>query len=279
MNQNFKHKLILFLGPEKTGSTSIYEFFSKSFSIKTSRKTKELYFWDKYFFNGFDWYISKFNGPSNTNYIDFSPTYFRSTEACNRIISSEIEDLTTVITLRHPINRAYSHYLHLLKYGLEDKSFIECLEDDNELKASSSYKEKLTEWSKVSKDSKKCFILIFEDIIGNTSFIKQFAMDALKLDPVGEKPIELKKLNKASVPKYPKLARFSSQLSTSLRYIGLHEIVNIAKELNLDSFTYSGNIVPRITEEEKDIASKILDAEIKIYKKLRQQSVNGYTVI
>ena len=279
MNKKFKHKLILFLGPEKTGSTSLYELFSKSFSINTSRKTKELYFWDKYFFNGFDWYISKFNGPSDTNYIDFSPTYFRSTKACNRIISSEIEDLTTVITLRHPIDRAYSHYLHLLKYGLEDKSFIECLENDNELKASSSYKEKLTEWSKVSKDSKKCFVLIFEDILGNTSFIKKFAMDALKLDPLGVEPIELKKLNKASVPKYPKLAKLSSQLTTNLRYFGLHAIVNAAKQLSLDSFIYSGNIVPRITEEEKDIASEILDTEIKIYKELRQQSVNGYTVI
>ena len=89
-SQQHIKKLILFLGPEKTATS--HDFFSTNFSIRIPRKNKELYFWDEYYNKGMNWYLNQFAGQSHDTCLDFTPTYFGSGLAYERIIKSHIQD-------------------------------------------------------------------------------------------------------------------------------------------------------------------------------------------
>lgn len=272
-------RLILFLGPEKTGSTSLYDFFSKNFSIRIPRKNKELYFWDEYYNKSINWYLNQFEGQSHDSCLDFTPTYFGSELAFKRIIKSHIQDLTFVITLRHPVKRAYSHYLHLLKYGHEPKSFKECLRSNFQMIASNSYVDNLQKWSTVSKKSIKVYVLISEEIFSNQEFIQNFGINFLKLEALNETFFEFKKINSASITKYHMLSKHLTNLSKNLRALGIHAPTNIVKKLGMHNWLYSTNNIPTISDSERNYASKLLDSEIKLYEKLRQESSEGLVVL
>ena len=277
-SQQHIKKLILFLGPEKTGSTSLHDFFSTNFSIRIPRKNKELYFWDEYYNKGMNWYLNQFAGQSHDTCLDFTPTYFGSGLAYERIIKSHIQDLTFVITLRHPVDRAYSHYLHLLKYGQERKSFKECLISNSQMIAANSYVYNLQKWSTPSEKSIKVYVLIFEEILSNQEFIQNFGINFLKLETLNKTFFELKKINNASITKYHVLSKHLSNLSKNLRALGIHAPTNIVKKLGIHNWLYSNNL-PTITDLERDYASKLLDSEIKLYQKFLQESSEGLVVL
>jgi Sulfotransferase domain len=113
----------LFLGPDKAGSSWLHEALLHHPSVYLS-EAKDLYFFDRYYDRGIDWYASQFRkaGPAHTIIGEVSPDYLASPEAPERIATCLGQPML-MATLRDPAARAFSSYLYMRKHGLGEPTF------------------------------------------------------------------------------------------------------------------------------------------------------------
>ena len=103
-------------GVSKSATTWIYQCLKEHPELHLP-DSDSLRYYDLKYHNGTKWYESFFSNPDSEKIIiDPSPTYLRSPVAIERIIS-EHPDAKFILSLRHPIDRAYSQYWHEAKGG------------------------------------------------------------------------------------------------------------------------------------------------------------------
>lgn len=97
-------------------------------------KKKEIFFFDKYFSRGLEWYESQFaeyNGETAVG--EATPNYLYESTASESIFNT-LGSIKLIASLRHPVDRAYSAYWHYVRRGLISKNtdFITEFEQDGE---------------------------------------------------------------------------------------------------------------------------------------------------
>lgn len=116
----------LYIGPDKAGSTWLFRAMSWHPQIYMA-PAKDLYFFDRYFQNGIDWYFKHFRGATDELVVgEISHDYLYSVEAANRI-ADVLPDVRLMVCLREPVDRAFSAYLYLVKHGMFTGSFEDAL--------------------------------------------------------------------------------------------------------------------------------------------------------
>ncbi len=112
------------VGPQKSGTTWFYSCLAEHPEIACSEKDSIHYF-DMYYHKGERWYLDHFRAAKEGQLL-FDPTYtyLRSPQAPERIASHN-EEAKIIITLRNPIDRAFSHYWHEKKKGKYNFAFSE----------------------------------------------------------------------------------------------------------------------------------------------------------
>lgn len=108
---------LLGLGVEKCGTTFLNAAFESCPEILTPLN-KELFFFNEHYDRGMDWYLSRFprREKKNARWIcDITPSYFRSERSLRRI-KEELGSPKIIMVLRHPVYRAFSHYVHRLRH-------------------------------------------------------------------------------------------------------------------------------------------------------------------
>ncbi|RMH14569.1 MAG: sulfotransferase [Gammaproteobacteria bacterium] len=125
----------IIIGAQKSGTTSLYQYLTGHPNILPAL-VKEVHFFDLNHHRGKDWYLSNFpyiqRHHSNANrYIcgESSPYYLfhplvpkRMRELCPHV--------KLIVLLRNPVDRAVSHYHHMVQRGLEKLSFIDALKEE-----------------------------------------------------------------------------------------------------------------------------------------------------
>lgn len=119
----------IYLGPSKAGSTWLHEVLVAHPHVYMT-DAKDLYFFDRYFDRGLDWYRSHFQdaGPEHRMIGEVCQEYLSCPEAAQRMHDCLGEDLRLMVTIREPAARAFSGYLYMRKHGVFDGSFREALE-------------------------------------------------------------------------------------------------------------------------------------------------------
>jgi hypothetical protein len=139
----------LIIGAAKSGTTSLYHYLGEHPEIFVSPKKEPRFFavlsdFEKIVGEGpaqrrlwsdsvttFEEYHALFEGVRHEKAIgEASPIYLWSKEAPKNI-KKYLPEAKLIAILRHPVDRAFSHYLHNLKIGLEkNTSFEAALADD-----------------------------------------------------------------------------------------------------------------------------------------------------
>lgn len=122
---------LLCVGMEKSGTTFIHGAFDNSPLIRVPKK-KELFFFNQNFDEGLSWYRSWWDWeskPGASYTFEATPSYFRAARTLDRIAET-LERPKVVLLLRHPVYRAFSHYVHRLRHvslklGGYNSSFID----------------------------------------------------------------------------------------------------------------------------------------------------------
>jgi len=122
----------LIIGSQKAGTTSLYRHLIKHKHI-ISASTKETHFFSNNFFKGISWYRSQFNlsqieKENKQEYMACEATpYYMFHPLAPMRIAEILPHIKTIILLRNPIDRAYSHFNHIVKLGYEKLSFEDAI--------------------------------------------------------------------------------------------------------------------------------------------------------
>lgn len=127
------------LGAQKSATTSLYEYLTQTPWICSAR-WKEVQFFNIHYDRGLNWYKGSFptliykrlkkirNGNSLTG--EASADYLFYPLPAKRILQI-VPKAKFIVILRNPIDRAYSHYNMIVKFGRENLSFEEAIKEEN----------------------------------------------------------------------------------------------------------------------------------------------------
>ena len=123
------------IGCPKSGTTTLFKILCQHSQIHTPKFKEPFFFNNSNYQNGIDWYANTYfdDLKNEKRVLDFTPSYLYSDEALFRINEySKGKDLKFIVMLRNPVERAYSHYLHTLRDGLEDLDFNDAIQAESE---------------------------------------------------------------------------------------------------------------------------------------------------
>lgn len=127
---------LLIIGAQRCGTSSLFKYLSAHPRCKPSIR-KEVRFFTEYYTRGEDWYRSHFplgvagHRGAPAIYFEASPDYLLDPRVPSRV-TQLLPDVRLIVILRNPIERAYSHYRHLRRLGMEELSFEEALRREPE---------------------------------------------------------------------------------------------------------------------------------------------------
>ncbi len=225
----------LCVGAQKAGTTTLHNILKQHPDIYLP-ELKEAHFFDceDRYQKGLSWWIDTFFDKYSNEKImgAITPDYLYYDEVPQMIYNDLGNDIKIIIVLRDPVERAYSHYLMSRRRGIEDLSFREAIETENERIKQSQYNR--NHFSYVSRgfylEQVKRYVNLFgKDQILFLSFEKDIINDIDNTIFKIEKFLEIEQIklnskissNVASEPRYKiinKLIRQNNLLKQSIKF-------------------------------------------------------------
>ncbi|MGL5827254.1 MAG: hypothetical protein ACRCYU_20935 [Nocardioides sp.] len=123
----------IYIGPDKAGSSWLHEVLIRHPQVYLT-PAKDLYFFDRYFDRGLGWYADQFKGagPAHRVVGEICQDYLFDPQAPGRIAGS-LGQIKTMVSLRDPVERAWSSWLYARKHGNWPADFLTALREVPEL--------------------------------------------------------------------------------------------------------------------------------------------------
>ncbi len=174
----------IYLGPSKAGSTWLHEVLIRHPQVFMT-EAKDLYFFDRYFDRGIDWYAGHFRGagPEHRVVGEVCQEYLSSAEAPERMRSCLTDDLRLMVTVRDPVARIFSGYLYMRKHGVFMGSFGEALRARPAMLDHSRYATLLSRYLE-HYDRSAIHCAVFDDLVEDPAAFIQSLLQWLDLDPM-----------------------------------------------------------------------------------------------
>jgi len=125
----------IIIGAQRSGTTSLYNYLAAHPHILPALM-KEVHFFDLAFHKGLSWYRANFplapakKGQPRMITGEASAYYIFHPHVPSRI-ATIFPSIKLILLLRNPVDRAYSHYQHEVKLGIEHLSFEEAIEQES----------------------------------------------------------------------------------------------------------------------------------------------------
>lgn len=199
--------------------------------------SKETMFFDRYYHKGTAWYESLFVNYGKAKAIgEISNTYIFSPDAALRIAQYDTE-LKLLTVLRNPIERAFSHYLFLLRNGEEKGSFESVLKRRPDLLTRGEYFRLLSEYLKLF-DRERLGIYIFDDLVSDQDAFRRSLYRFVGVAENFEPSKDIGRKLPASAPRSRMVAKAVKKMAVWVRDRGFPHLVNQIKESKLTSILY-----------------------------------------
>ena len=131
------------LGPPRTGTTWLHRMLEGH--VDLPRGAKETQFFTTFYSKGIDWYAHHFRNATGDRTIAEICPYFTAAKAPARICL-DLPECKFLVTLRDPVDHAYSTYKMLLRGAFVRGSFDEVLNTRPHLDDANRYAKLLTVW-------------------------------------------------------------------------------------------------------------------------------------
>ncbi len=140
-------------------------------------------------------------------------------------------------TLRQPIDRAWSHYMHLRQYGATTLDFDAAVREIPAIIEASLYAKHLACWmDEFGRDAVR--ITYYSDLEQNQAEYVRQVNETFGLPDTTADALPSAKVNSGSLPRNLLLARATRRAAATLRRGGLHPIVNAGKRMGLANLVY-----------------------------------------
>ena len=249
-------KPTVFCGPMKSGTTWIYEYLKARGDVCLPAVTKEIFFFDKYYERGAKWYGRQFRPtPHHRAIIDVAPSIISHPAAPARVAKT-LPDANVVILRRDPVARAWSHYLHLRRYGYTAAPLDEAIHSYPVIIEASRVDFWLETW-RAELGCEKVHLMDTDLLRSDaTAFSKK--LDGLLGLPDGTVNVdEIGRVNAAALPRHHLLSLGARKVSHALRDARMEPLVQAARKLGLNriysSPTKSSDKAPQASDAERDL--------------------------
>ena len=217
----------LIVGAMRSGTTALARYLGAHPDVFVAPE-KEIHFFDRYFDRGVGWYEERFSRAAGEIAIgEATQSYMYDPLAIGRM-HSVVPSSRLIVILRHPTDRAYSHYWLNRARGLERLSFEEAIHVEAQRLTASRrdrfvysyldrgrYARQLDSLCERFPRSSVC-VLIFEEMRRDPAATFEEACRHIGVDP-GWKPADLgRKINPHVTFRSPGLRRFAKRLPRSL---------------------------------------------------------------
>lgn len=215
------------IGPGKAGTTWMYRVLDAHPEVYMSPVKETLYF-TREFDRGRDWYLSFFEGAAEYSASgEFSNTYVFSQDAPARVRDYRA-DMQLVTCLRHPVDRAFSHYLWLVRNGELEAGFEAALETRPDLLTRGLYGRHLCRWLE-HFPRKQLLVLPFRELEEDSRGFARRIFRFLGVDPEFWPELAEGRALGAARPRSRWLARAAKLGARAVRRLGLPEAVQAVK--------------------------------------------------
>jgi hypothetical protein len=257
---NFLH-----LGPGKSGSTWLHEVLIGHPEVFLT-KAKDLYYFSRYFERGTSWYASHFRDATAQQHIvgEVCPDYLVSPLAAERIHSTLGPSLQLMVTLRDPVERAFSSHLYLAKHGLAEATFRETLKAHPELLNEGRYGTLLQRYLQYF-DKSQLLVATFDDLEADpqrflNSVTNYLGIASMELDEELRQP-----RLPASAARFPRLAAFAQATADWVRRHDGAQVVGAVKRsavVQRALYRPLGADRPHVSDEDAAFVRRELSGEI-----------------
>jgi len=240
----------LVVGPMKAGTSWIHDYLERRGDVCLPHKVKETFFFDKYHTRGLDWYRARFrhfDPKVHVSVVEVAPTLFPHSDLLPVVIKRDLGDIPIVVTARAPIDRAWSHYQHLLR-GDTQKPLQDAIGEFPEIIDASRYELHLPKWKRVFT---RVTVVNLSELSRDPESYARTVSEALGLPHKPAISLALGRSNAATQPSFFQLARFGKLVSRGLRRMGFYGVVDLAKRAGLKRLFFGSRAVAVLPSDEE----------------------------
>lgn len=180
----------IYIGPAKAGSTWLHETLIRHPNVFLTG-AKDLHFFDRYFDRGMDWYAAQFADalPEHQVVGEVCQNYLASPDAAARMHACLGDAVRLMVTLRNPVQRAFSHYQYMLRHGERPGSFRHALETHRSLIKQCRYARDLERYlAYFPRES--IYVGLFDDLRADPQTFLDGVLGWLGLPPMVLEPVQ-----------------------------------------------------------------------------------------
>jgi sulfotransferase family protein len=171
----------IYIGPDKAGSSWLHDVLIEHPQVFMT-PAKDLYFFDRYFDKGVDWYAAHFERVGDQPIVgEVCQDYLFHPEAAGRI-EQTLDSPRFMVTLRDPVERAFSSYLYMLKMGQHPGSFGDAVRSRPELLEHGRYGSGLDRFADRFGDD-SVYVAVFDDLGADPQKFVSDLLGWLGIDP------------------------------------------------------------------------------------------------
>ncbi|QIG44385.1 sulfotransferase [Nocardioides anomalus] len=173
----------LYIGPDKAGSSWLHETLLRHPDVYLT-PAKDLYFFDRYYDRGTDWYAEQFRDARGESVVgEVCQDYLFHPQAADRIRATLGPSVRFMVSLRDPVERAWSSYLYAQKHGMWLEPFSDALERRPELLGHGRYATGLERFLE-HYPRELVHVAVFDDLGRDPQGFLDAVTDFLDIDPL-----------------------------------------------------------------------------------------------
>jgi len=262
---NSKRRLpdVIFIGPLKTATSYIYDYYLHHPNVATSEPVKELYYYDDHYEQGEDWYLKHFSPTPETQVmIDVSPSYLIDEDALRRI-KQDNPTAKIIMTLRDPMERFSSHVKHHIRHGYPYSGFSNLLKEHPRVIQGSQYEKYVDKWiEEFGEDN--IFVLDYRELTRDSAGFMKKICEIIDVPFNADYEFE-HKVNQAGTARSPLLMRVMHIVMRFLIRNGLSGVIDFVKRTGAKNLVFKEGTKFTISEEDVTKASKYFASSTKWY--------------
>jgi len=227
------------MGPQRAGTSWLDRYLRTRGDICLPSKVKEIFYFDKHFQNGANFYKSHFapNPQKHKMTMEISTTAFDSPEAPHRVKETLGSKIKFLCPLRDPVMRSHSLYLHYLRYGMVNPNLEEASRHTLQIIEGSRYSQHIQNWMSVFGEDNIHFVFQ-EDLENNQENYIEDICTILNVPHIPAPQDMRKKYNATTYSKSGTLAITAQRSADWLRKHRLYPVINTAKSMGLKPLVF-----------------------------------------
>jgi hypothetical protein len=229
------------IGAHKGGTVWLSDCLREHPDVYMSPEVHELFFFDRYFDRGVEWYANYFRGYGGQQRIGEATSTYLADPLAPRRLRQVLPRATLIVSLRNPIDRAWSRYLHLWRKGdiPAGLRFSQACAAVPDIVASGEYFRCLRGWRELFP-AERLHPLVLDDARDDPFGHLRRLYQILGVDPEFRAAKTTGRSNQHHTPRSLRAAKLAYHVSRSLHRAGLHPVVERLKALGVQRLVLSG---------------------------------------